>query len=322
MRNALVFALAIISIILLGAANVRASVEDGAPAATPPVLTSVEAQRLSALQIRLCGVQELDCEYVKSIFGDPRLAIYQPPPPAPEQPSTRPSRERERNPYFTKRFGLLSPESLERCRLFVGAHAAALATAYDMYGVSKEVICAHLRIETNFGIPTKLSPNPLGKRSAVNQLVSLYVRSPSLRIPEARFVRRQDFAFGELSKLIAIGKSLDWDLLNVPGSPTGAIGLSQFEPSSFRVAVDGNGDGKIDLFDPDDAIVSIAHYLVTRGWNGNPEHQKRAIYAYYGGHYDQDPRKYYMKAVLKYASEVGAYLKEHPVESDRAPASL
>ena len=41
--------------------------------------------------------------------------------------------------------------------------------------------------------------------------------------------------------------------------------------------------------------------LVTRGWDSNPEHQKRAIYAYYGGRYDMDPRKYYMKAVLKYA---------------------
>ena len=39
-----------------------------------------------------------------------------------------------------------------------------------------------------------------------------------------------------------------------------------------------------------------------------------AIYAYYGGHYNQDPNKYYMKAVLRYASEVCAYLKDHPVE--------
>ncbi len=42
--------------------------------------------------------------------------------------------------------------------------------------------------------------------------------------------------------------------------------------------------------------------------------RERAIYAYYGGHYDQDPNKFYMKAVLRYAGEVQAYLKGHPAE--------
>ncbi len=39
-----------------------------------------------------------------------------------------------------------------------------------------------------------------------------------------------------------------------------------------------------------------------------------ATYAYYGGHFDTDPNKYYMKAVLKYAHDMGDYLKDHPVE--------
>ena len=47
----------------------------------------------------------------------------------------------------------------------------------------------------------------------------------------------------------------------MPGSSTGAIGLLQFEPSNFYIAVDGDGDGKIDLFDPADAIMSLAHFL-------------------------------------------------------------
>ena len=277
-------------------------------------LTAKEKQRKNELQNRLCSETDLGCEYVTSIFRDPRLEIYQPPPPTAEQPPSSPQEERERNPYFTKRFGLVSPEALERCRSFISTHAATLAAAYEEYGVSKEIICGHLRIETDFGIPTKLSPNPLGKRPAINQLISLYVRNSSLKDQGTRFVRRQEFAFAEVSKLIAAGKNFSWDLFGVPGSPTGAIGLVQFEPSSFNVAVDGDGDGRIDLFDPDDAIFSIAHYLVTRGWDRNPEHQRRAIYAYYGGHYDQDPHKYYMKAVLRYANEIHTYLKDHPVE--------
>jgi membrane-bound lytic murein transglycosylase B len=305
-KHALVLTLALIS---LGAVEARAST---APKVVGPV--AKEEQRKNELQNRLCREAELDCNYVTSVFRDPRLAIYQPPAPTAEQPESRLPKERERNPYFTKRFGLLSPESLERCRSFIGEHATTLAAAYEKYGVTKEIICGHLRIETDFGIPTRLSPKPFGTRPAINQLVSLYVRNPSLKDQGTRFVRRQEFAFAEIRKLIAAGKKYDWDLFGIPGSPTGAIGLVQFEPSSFSVAVDGDDDGQIDFFNPDDAILSIAHYLVTRGWDRNPEHQRRAIYAYYGGHYNQDPNKYYMKAVLRYASEVCAYLKDHPVE--------
>lgn len=308
LKRALVLVLVIIS---LGTIEVQASI---APQAVG--LTTKEKQRKTELLNRLCSEKELGCDYLTLIFRDPRLEIYQPPPPTAEQPPSDPQRRRERNPYFTNRFGLVSPESLERCRSFIGAHAATLAAAYEEYGVSKEIICGHLRIETDFGIPTKLSPNPLGTRPAINQLISLYVRNPSPKDQGTRFVRRQEFAFAEISKLIAAGKKSGWDLFGVPGSPTGAIGLVQFEPSSFSVAVDGDGDGRIDLFDPDDAILSVAHYLVTRGWDRNPEHQRRAIYAYYGGHYDQDPHKYYMEAVLRYANEVHTYLKNHPVERD------
>ena len=91
----------------------------------------------------------------------------------------------------------------------------------------------------------------------------------------------------------------------------------QFEPSVFDVAVDGDGDGKIDLFDPEDAILSVAHYLVLHGWDDKVDHQKRAVYAYYGGHYDTDRDKYYMKAVLAYADAARTYLEDHPVDARR-----
>ena len=87
---------------------------------------------------------------------------------------------------------------------------------------------------------------------------------------------------------------------------------------SLKFAVDGNGDGKIDLFDPADAILSVANYLVSRGWDSEPQHQQRAVYAYYGGNYDADPNKYYMRAVLKYADEVGKYLNDHPIARQTA----
>jgi membrane-bound lytic murein transglycosylase B len=307
MNRPLVFALCLMS---LGAVATAATTKSAG-------LTAEEGRRKTELQNRLCADRQLNCSYVTALLADQRLTIYLPPEPAGPRSAPLP-KEHERNPYFTKRFGLLTPESLERCREFVQAHAPAFDAAYRIYGVPREVICAHLRIETDFGIPTKLSPNPLGTIPAIDRLVTLYVRKPARKQKPDRFVRRQAFALDELKNLIQAASNYDWDLFQIPGSSTGAIGLVQFEPSSFKVAVDGDGDGNIDLFEPADAIPSVAHYLVTRGWDDQPQHQQRAIYAYYGGHYSTDPNKYYMKAVLKYSSEMVRYLKDHPLESGLA----
>lgn len=293
-------------------------------AVTPVVADSTdvateEENRKSELRNRLCADKELNCAYVITLFADPRLIVYTPP-----APTGPPSKDRERNPYLTARFGLLTPESLERCRGFVQAHLLAFDAAYKIYGVPKEIICGHLRIETDFGIPTGLSPHPLGTVPAINRLVTLYVRRPGRRQTRDQFARRQAFALNQLKDLLQAASDNGWDLFQVPGSPTGAIGLAQFEPSSFKVAVDGDGDGKIDLFDPEDAILSVAHYLATRGWDNQLQHRYRAIYAYYGGHYDTDPYKYYMRAVLRYAQEMISYLQSHPIETGIAslPQSL
>jgi len=52
------------------------------------------------------------------------------------------------------------------------------------------------------------------------------------------------------------------------GSWAGAVGHTQFMPSSYlRFAVDGDGDGRIDLWGSErDALASGANYLQTLGW--------------------------------------------------------
>jgi membrane-bound lytic murein transglycosylase B len=301
--------LSIISwVVLLGGTAVYAGTT------SPSQLTPQESQRLAALHKRLCSSKYLTCDYVDSIFEDPRLTIYEPPPPSVSQGPAEP-RIRQANPYLTARFGLLTPESLERCRSFIQAHVMAFDAAEHIYGVPREVICGHLRIETDFGITTPRTPYPLGSSPAIDRLISLYVRRPATVRSSTRFLSRQRFAETQLIDLLSAAKKNEWDLFEIPGSSTGAIGLVQFEPSVFDVAVDAHGDGKIDLFDPEDAILSVAHYLVTRGWDEGPEHQKRAVYAYYGGHYDTDRYKFYMKAVLAYADAARTYLKEHPLEA-------
>lgn len=47
-------------------------------------------------------------------------------------------------------------------------------------------------------------------------------------------------------------------------SPVGAQGIAQFMPSTWEThGIDGNGDGKRDVWDPEDAIPSSAKYLCT-----------------------------------------------------------
>ena len=270
-----------------------------APRKVVPLSPAVEEQREATLKKTLCAFTDLDCGYVRSLFDAPRFQLYQPPPPAPPPQNPGP-KNHERNPYLATRFGLLTPESLERCRAFINQYYSAFEAALKAYGVPEGVLCGHLRIETNFGMPTSLTLHPLGTAPAFNRLVTLYVRRTTRK--------RQKFAVTQLRDLIAAAIKNDWDLFDVPGSSTGAIGLLQFEPSNFYIAVDGDGDGKIDLFDPADAIMSLAHFLETHGYDGNPQHQQKAIYSYYG----KDPHKYYMKAVLAYAAAENSYLKEHP----------
>jgi membrane-bound lytic murein transglycosylase B len=285
--------------------------------ASPAGLSPEEERRMTQLKERLCEFRGLNCAHVIALFADPRLKIYYPPAPQ-RQKSNPPQIEKERNPFFTTRFGLLTEESLERCRGFLQLHASAFDVAYRTYGVPPRVICGILRIETNFGIATRLSPHPVGAMPAINRLVTLYVRPLPREGRSQRFAKWQQFAVRELKELLAAATKFGWDPFEILGSLTGAIGLAQFEPSSLKFAIDGNGDGKIDLFDPDDAIPSVANYLVTHGWDDEPMHQQRAIYAYYGGNYAHDPNRFYMHAVLKYADAFDEYAKSHALERETA----
>jgi membrane-bound lytic murein transglycosylase B len=288
----------------LSAVNAAAAVRPRVKSHTPVKISpTLEQQREIELQKKLCADKDLDCEYVTSLFADTRFTLTVPPPPTPP-PTTEPQpKDHEHNPYLTRRFGLLTPESLERGRQFVAAHPLAFDAAYMIYRVPKEVILGHLRIETDFGIATPRTKFPLGTAPAFNRLVTLYVHHNTTH-------NRQRFALVQLKDLIKAAQDNCWDLFEIPGSSTGAIGLLQFEPENFSIAIDGDGDGTIDLFNGDDAIMSLAHFLYLHGFDANPVHQQKAIYSYYG----KDPHKYYMTAVLAYAQAEIAYLMDHPVE--------
>ncbi len=76
-------------------------------------------------------------------------------------------------------------------------------------------------------------------------------------------------------------------------NPAGAAGPMQFMPGTWqRYGVDGNGDGRRDVYDPADAIPAAARLLRA---NGAPADMERAIYAY--NHAD-----WYVKKVMDCAA--------------------
>jgi lytic murein transglycosylase len=79
---------------------------------------------------------------------------------------------------------------------------------------------------------------------------------------------RGDYFRGELLSALMILEEGDIGARQMVGSWAGAMGQTQFMPSSFRdYAVDFDGDGRRDIWtDPADAIGSTANYLAKHGW--------------------------------------------------------
>ena len=96
--------------------------------------------------------------------------------------------------------------------------------------------------------------------------------------------KRGDWAFAELTALLKYARNGNHPPLSIPGSVYGAIGLGQFMPSNaVAYGVDGNNDGRVDLFLLEDAVASFGNFLRAIGWQGdmsNPERQRKVLMRY------------------------------------------
>jgi membrane-bound lytic murein transglycosylase B len=130
-------------------------------------------------------------------------------------------------------------------------HAELLNKIEKQYGVQKRFIVALWGNESNFG-------RIQGSHPVLSSLVSLAFDGRR----EALF-KKQFFA--ALTILAEGHVTID----DFTGSWAGAMGQSQFMPTSFlSYAVDGNGDGKKDIWStPEDVFASIANFLSKEGWD-------------------------------------------------------
>jgi len=118
-------------------------------------------------------------------------------------------------------------------------------------GVAPEYLVAILGVETYYGRIT-------GKDRVLDALATLAFEYPP----------RSDFFTGQLEQFFLLTREESLDPLVALGSYAGAMGPPQFIPASVRMyAVDGDGDGRRDLWSNwDDILSSIANYFVVHGW--------------------------------------------------------
>jgi len=173
------------------------------------------------------------------------------------------SRPAERvKPWNEYRARMLTDARIAAGRAFFAEHRDALRREEERYGVPAEIITAIVGVETSYGGFT-------GKHRVLDALYTLAFFYPRSGDPAraAYEQKRENFFRDELAQLFALCREENLDILAVTGSYAGAMGMAQFMPSSYReLAVDGDGDGRRDLFnDYDDIFASVANYFVRKG---------------------------------------------------------
>jgi len=172
------------------------------------------------------------------------------------------SRPAEAKPWRDYRPIFITQARIDGGQAFLATHREKLARVQARTGVPAEIIVAIIGVETSFGANT-------GKYPVIDALYTLAFAYPRSGDPAKadRENRREAFFRGELAQLFALGKETGFDISTLTGSYAGAMGWGQFMPSSYReFAVDGDGDGRRDLFrNLDDVFASVANYFVHKG---------------------------------------------------------
>ena len=156
---------------------------------------------------------------------------------------------------FTKTTGQYLDSAVSEKRITTGTSrynewAPWLAKAEKRFGVDRYVILGVWGLETNFG-------GFAGNDYVIRSLATLaYERY------------RGDYFRRELIAALAILQAGHIDPAHMMGSWAGAMGQTQFMPTSFKsYAVDFDGDGRRNIWTSvPDAIGSTANYLHKRGW--------------------------------------------------------
>ncbi|MEJ0036630.1 MAG: lytic murein transglycosylase B [Gammaproteobacteria bacterium] len=159
-------------------------------------------------------------------------------------------------PWWEYRARFLTEERITQGAQFWEQNRESLERITAEHGVAPEYIVAIIGVETKYG-------RIMGRYRVLDALATLAFDYPE----------RSAFFRKELEEFVLLTREESLKPTVPLGSYAGAMGGSQFMPSSYRkFALDGNGDGKRDLWTEwDDVIASTANYFREYGWKtGEP----------------------------------------------------
>lgn len=149
----------------------------------------------------------------------------------------------------------LTPQRVAQGQERLSQLRAEADAAAARYGVPPNILVAIWGLESNYG-------SNYGDIPTIDALATLGFEG-----------RRADWARGQLLAALKILQSGDIDRAHMIGSWAGAMGQTQFLPSSFLAyAVDADGDGRRDIWGSmADVLASTANFLARAGWQaGQP----------------------------------------------------
>lgn len=190
-----------------------------------------------------------------------------------------------REPVYRSYNDLITEASVAEGKRYLREYREFLDSLSNVDGIPPEFYVAQYRFETNFG-------KYLGEFMVLPTLytwyaVARYEHSKKYPLRSRAFWRR------ELAAALRLARDGVFDPFTTPSSYRGAWGLTQFMPSQYHLARDGDGDGVVDLWNERDAIASAANHLLQNGWGKSHRARLRALRLYNRGAYG--------RAVLKYA---------------------
>jgi membrane-bound lytic murein transglycosylase B len=305
--------------------NASSNVSSVVSTAKKPDSCLTPNEKFFAPVIKVMLEQGAESSFVKLLMNDPRTAFNE------SLVRINVVGQRKKADYSHN----YTPHAAEIVREFIDNNDSTLTAAEKNYGVPKEVISALLFVETKHGQVTGLHHVPSVYLSVAMSTQPEYIEKNKVALREKfegaedeaqelegkieeRAAKKAAWAVKELVAMNKMQSVSPTPVLALYGSYAGAFGWAQFLPSSYvRCAVDGNNDGKINLFDMPDAVCSVANYLKLANWSSDQATQRRAIFSY-------NKSDDYVSAILalaRRASDTPSRIASNTAKSSKAKAS-
>jgi len=129
------------------------------------------------------------------------------------------------------------------------------------------------KVSNDTGVPVEIILGIIGVETYFGKIKGSYKVLDALYTLGFGYPKRSKFFKSELDHFLVLTTEENLDVATIEGSYAGAMGYSQFMPSSYRAyAKSYEKEGTRDLMNsPEDAIASVANYLKVHNWKkGQP----------------------------------------------------